>query len=266
MRRSTCPCLKEIMPISKRERLVRRLDRVGVNRLLALAARRSGLLTLAYHRIGVGANQPFDDGLLSASAEDFRDQIRHLRDHFDVLNGDTLLQAMQGGTLSLKRPSALITFDDGYRDNYELAFPILRELGVPAVFFVAARFVDEPALTWWDRVAYVVKSTQQSVLQLDYPAGVTIDVRKIGPSQAIRQILRTYKQTHEIDQQRFFERLEATAKVEVDSPALGRGLFMSWDQVRELSHGGMEIGGHTYNHPILSRIDLRVMSGSRQNP
>jgi peptidoglycan/xylan/chitin deacetylase (PgdA/CDA1 family) len=242
------------MPISKREKMVRRLDCVGINRLLTLAARRPGLLSLAYHRIGVSANQPFDDALFSATADEFRAQLIYLRDHFDVLSGDTLLQAIQGGKLALKNPSALITFDDGYRDNFQIAFPILRELRVPAVFFIAVRFVDEPLLTWWDHVAYVVKTTGQTVLNLDYPVSEKIDLREIGPSQAIRRILRIYKQTHEIDQRRFLDQLALEAKVNVDSAALGRELFMSWDQIREMSQAGMEIGGHTFSHPILSQI------------
>lgn len=236
------------------EKLIRALDRVGAIRVLGSAARRPGLLTLAYHRVGVAAEQPFDDELFSATAEGFRAQVRYLRDHFDMVRVDDLLEATRSGHLSLKRPSALITFDDGYRDNCEVAMPILRELGVPAVFFVAAGYIDQPRLTWWDRVAYIVKRTDRSVLELDYPVALTIDLRTVARTQAIRHILRAYKRTAEIDQQRFFERLGEHAGVPVDDASLGRDLFMSWDQVRALSRAGMEVGAHTYSHPVLSRI------------
>jgi peptidoglycan/xylan/chitin deacetylase (PgdA/CDA1 family) len=239
---------------SNREKLIRLMDRVGINRLMAGAARRPGLLSLTYHRIGACANQPFDDGLFSATAEDFRAQIKYLRDHFDLLSVDSLLQATKQGRLELSRPSALITFDDGYRDNYDVAFPILREIGVPAVLFVAAGYIDEPRLTWWDRVAYIVKSTERSVLELDYPTKDTLDLRELGRSRTIYRILKIYKSAHDIDQRRFFEQLELQAEVAVDSLVVGRDLFMSWDQVREMKQDGIEIGAHTYNHPVLSRI------------
>ena len=53
----------------------------------------------------------------------------------------------------------LITFDDGYRDNFDLAVPILRERGIPATFFLPTAFLDSPRLPWWDHVAYVIKQT-----------------------------------------------------------------------------------------------------------
>jgi peptidoglycan/xylan/chitin deacetylase (PgdA/CDA1 family) len=241
------------MKISKRERLAQVLNGVGLNRLLARLARRPGLLVLNYHRIGDG-EQPFDDGLFSATADDFRDHVLYIRDHFDLLSVDSLLQASEPGRIALDRPSALITFDDGYRDNYDVAFPILREIGAPAVFFIAAGYIDKRRLTWWDRIAYIVKNTERDVLVLDYPVPVSMDIREIGRSRATHRLLRIYKQTPEIDQDRFFARLEALAAVSVDSEVLGRNLFMTWDHVREMKRGGMEIGGHTYNHPVLSRI------------
>ena len=162
----------------------------------------------------------------------------------------------------------MITFDDGYRDNYEVALPILREVGLPAAFFIAAGYIDRPRLTWWDRVAYVVKSTTRDVLELDYPEPLTIDLRQPDRDRATRQILQPYKRTPEIDQERFFDRLEEQAGVEVESEALGRDLFMTWDQVRGLRGGGMALGSHTYDHPVLSRmpeaIQLSELTRSKQ--
>ena len=233
---------------------------MGLVRLLGWLARRKGLLTLAYHRVGAWENQPFDDELFSATADEFETQIRYLRDDFELLSIDSLLQAIQGDRLDLQRPSALITFDDGYRDNCEVAFPILRWFGVPAVFFVAAGYIDQPRLAWWDRVAYIVKSTSKDALTLDCPAPVSINLIETGRSRAIQQILRIYMRTPQMNQPRFFSRLEAQAEVTVDAEALGRDLFMSWDQIRELKRGGMEIGAHTYDHPVLSRLSEEAQS------
>ena len=241
------------MVISKREFLVRRMRNLGLMQLLAWAARRPGLLALAYHRIGPCSSQPFDDGVFSATAESFRDQIRYLRDHFEILPIDELLDSMHRG-LDLKKPTALITFDDGYRDNFETALPILREFEVPAVFFIAPGYIDRPRLTWWDRIAYVVKNTKRDVLEIEYPTSAKFDLRENGRSRVAVQILSAYTQTPEIDQQCFFDLLEDAADVSVDSRELGDGLFMSWDQVRKLNAEGMEIGGHTYDHPVLSRV------------
>src|SRR4051812_27878498 len=148
------------------ERWGRLLATAGFGRVLTPLARRPGLLVLAYHRIGTAAGQNFDDELFSADAEGFHAQLLHLREHFEVVSAESLLTT--SGHLSVKRPSVLITFDDGYRDNCETAMPILEAVGLPALFFIAAGYLDRPRLTWWDRVAFIVKKTTRARLALDY--------------------------------------------------------------------------------------------------
>jgi peptidoglycan/xylan/chitin deacetylase (PgdA/CDA1 family) len=256
------------MPISKREKLVNVFDRVGLLWALKWLARRPGLLVLAYHRIGEAAGQRFDDELFSATADGFRQQLLYLRSRFRVIGLDELLAGVEGRGFAFRRPTAMITFDDGYRDNHDVALPIMRELDLSAVFFIAAGYIDRPRLTWWDRVAYVVKSTTRDSFELDYPEPLAIDLRQRDRNRATRRILQAYKRTPEIDQERFFHHLEARAGVEVDGETLGRGLFMSWDQVRALRNSGMAIGSHTYDHPVLARmpeaIQLSELTRSKQ--
>ena len=86
----------------------------------------------------------------------------------------------------MTRPSVLITFDDGYADNFEIGFPILQELGIPAVFFIPTDLIQSPRLTWWDHIAYAIKNTQKTTLTLDYPVRLSIDLqsRKLSTSSA----------------------------------------------------------------------------------
>ena len=141
-------------------------------------------------------------------------------------------------------------------------------MGIPAVFFIAAGYIDRPRLTWWDRVAYVVKSTTRDTLEPDYPEPLRIDLRQPDRNRATQQILQAYTRTPEIDQEQFFDRLEEQAGVKVDSEALGRDLFMSWDQVRGLRDSSMAIGSHTYDHPVLAQmpeaIQLSELTRSKQ--
>jgi hypothetical protein len=115
-----------IMHISKREKLASLIDQVGLLWALKWLARRPGLLVLAYHRIGEAAGQRFNDGLFSTTAEGFRQQLLYLRSRFGVISLDELLASVEGRGFVFRRPTAMITFDDGYRDNYEKAFPILK--------------------------------------------------------------------------------------------------------------------------------------------
>jgi peptidoglycan/xylan/chitin deacetylase (PgdA/CDA1 family) len=239
--------------ISKRDRVAGLLSAGGILRVLEVLARRSRLLVLNYHRIGSSSGNRFDDGPYSATVTAFRDQVRYIRDHFEVFGQDELLRAARRG-FTVDRATAVITFDDGYRDNFELAFPILRELGVPAFFFIATEYIDRPRLPWWDRIAFILKNTRAERFGLDLPSPLEVDVRVMGLSNAIRKVLRFYKTAGDFGEEAFFDHLESRAEVAVDPEELGRDLFVSWDQIRLMRDFGMAVGSHTHSHRILARL------------
>ncbi len=91
----------------------------------------------------------------------------------------------------------LLTFDDGYRDNFDLAVPILGERNIPATFFVPSAFLESPRLPWWDQVAYVIKRAPLGRLVLDCdPKGgrprLEIDLRTVSRTDAITTIIRAF--------------------------------------------------------------------------
>jgi peptidoglycan/xylan/chitin deacetylase (PgdA/CDA1 family) len=106
---------------------------------------RSKMISVAFHRI---RDDIPEDGLTCGSAK-FESFCKFFRRHFRVVHlaeqvaGCSAREDM-GGTLS-------ITFDDGYRDNFEVAAPILRKLGLPATFFVTTGFVGTQTVAPWDR-------------------------------------------------------------------------------------------------------------------
>jgi peptidoglycan/xylan/chitin deacetylase (PgdA/CDA1 family) len=241
------------MRISKRDQLAGLLSGGGLLRVLETLARRPRLLVLNYHRIGSGAGNRFDDGAYSATAEDFRDQVRYVRTHFDMLGQDGLLEAASRG-FALGRASAIITLDDGYRDSFEVAFPILRDLGVPAFFFIPTGYIDRPRLPWWDRIAFILKHTRVERLCLDLPRRFEIDLRRTERARAIMEVLLSYREAGDFEERAFFDHLESRAELADDSEALGRELFVTWDEIRRMRASGMAIGSHTHTHRILGRI------------
>ena len=191
------------MSISKRDRMAALLNAGGLLRILEILARRPCLLVVNYHRIGSCEHNRFDDGVFSATADEFRDQVRYLRANFEILGSDELLNAAERG-FALNRAAVVITFDDGYRDNYEFAFPVLRELGVPAFFFIPTEYIDSPRLPWWDRIAFILKTTSVARLSLDDAGSLELDLCRIEREQAIRRVLRHYKTAGRIDEELVF--------------------------------------------------------------
>ena len=221
----------------------------GLGGLLRRAGLWRGALALAYHRIGDGSDSPFDRGLYSATAEDFDLQIRFLKKHCDVIGPDVLGEALR----NRRGRYALITFDDGYRDNFEQAFPILKSHRVPGVFFVSTGFMDQPRLSWWDEIAWMVRQTKRPSVPRGSWLAQDVELRGPDREQPIRSLLRTYKS---LPGHRTGAYLQYLGEV------TGCGRFggavtdtwMTWDMIRQMRAGGMFIGGHTVNHPVLARL------------
>ncbi len=119
---------------------------------------RRRLTALAYHRIADASDPALAGfaGNVSATPEGFAAHLDFLSRHFQVIGVDDLLGCLDAGADFPER-AALITFDDGYRDNLEQAAPILAERGLPATLFLTTGPTDGGPALYWDRVAWVVE-------------------------------------------------------------------------------------------------------------
>jgi len=211
-----------------------------------------GLLSLAYHRIGDGANYPYERGLWSATPENFESQLRFLKKDFDVIGPSDLPEVLS----KHRGRYVLITFDDGYQDNYKIAFPILKRQGVSATFFLSTGFLDHPRLPWWNEIAWMIQTcSRQTIPGGNYLAhAVVLD----GPDrqQALRLVLRKYKSLPGDSASEYLNFLaDATGAGRFQENGLANE-WMTWDMVREMKTGGMFFGGHTVNHPVLAQLPV----------
>lgn len=239
------------MPISKRELFAECVDKTPLRGLLHLLMHRPGLVVVNYHRLGSASGSMLDGGVFSATAEGFEEQVKVLRDNFRMLTLSDVV-ALASHNFVIKEPSALITFDDGYRDNIELGLPVLLKCGVPASFFIPTDYIDHPRLPWWDRISYIIKQTTKKHIALN--DGLQIDLEKDSRESAIKTLLTYYKRSAGAKPEAFFSLLEERAEVSVDTISLGKELFMSWDQIIELVRNGMGIGSHAHSHEILAQL------------
>jgi peptidoglycan/xylan/chitin deacetylase (PgdA/CDA1 family) len=234
----------------KREILARGLRGLGVLGLLERLDRRPGLVVLCYHRVGDPGADPYYGPLVSATPGAFEAQVRVLRERRRVLGLGDLLGRLDGDRLRLDGPSALITFDDGYRDNAEVAAPILRSLGVPAAFFLTRGFLDG-RLPWWDRVALAVKRSPRGRLTLDRPEPLALDLA--DRPAALAAVIAAYLRADRPEDPEGLAHLEERAGVGFDESA-HRGLFLTWEGARRLADEGFGLGAHTVTHRRLARL------------
>jgi peptidoglycan/xylan/chitin deacetylase (PgdA/CDA1 family) len=255
----------------KRAVMASLLERSGVVSLTLAARRRLPPRTLTvvnYHRVDdPGAAREFDEGTLDVTPEAFDRQVGLLHRRFSLLDPEDLREHVRGR----RWPSnaALITFDDGYRDNYERALPILEHHGAKALFFIATDFVKHRRLFWWDRISYALKHARTCRFSLSYPHPLQIDLAN-GVRAPISRLLRVVKDTFALDVERFLDELTQAADVpwnEALERELADRLIMTWDQVRALQRAGMRIGSHTRGHRVLTTLPqaelVHELAGSR---
>jgi peptidoglycan/xylan/chitin deacetylase (PgdA/CDA1 family) len=243
---------KESM-LSKRDYFAKLCYKMGLTKIMTTLPASSCLIILNYHRIGEAEKCPFDSGVFSATGKEFDDQMSFLNSTFDVIDVRDLLNVVDGSK-KLLRPSVLITFDDGYLDNYELAYPILRSLGLPAVFFLPTHFVGTSELPWWDQIAYLVKTTPVPVIRMDYPYRFEIALQDTDRNAVVQQLLRVYKSPSQRNSELFIQQLEHSCEKTV-STARSR-LFLNWNEAADMLRNGMSVGSHTHSHSLLGKLSV----------
>jgi peptidoglycan/xylan/chitin deacetylase (PgdA/CDA1 family) len=214
----------------------------ALTRLASPGASRGSLSVLFFHRI-FAERDPLNSG--EPTAEEFATILGWLRRQFTIIPLSEGIRRLRDGTLP--PAAAAITFDDGYRDNLEVAAPELLRQGVPATLFVASGFING-GIMFNDMVTESIRRTKLETIVTDglelSPLPVaTLEQRR----QAIPILLRAIKYLPADQRLDAATRLAAAAGVE-----LPRDLMLSSAQLRSFVGMGFEIGAHTVHHPILS--------------
>jgi peptidoglycan/xylan/chitin deacetylase (PgdA/CDA1 family) len=236
------------MAIAKRDVAATLLEATGLRFLLLRLGTWDGILTLNYHRIGDASASPFDPELFSATPEDFDEQVRFLKAWCDLIVPDDLDEARR----RRRGRFALITFDDGYIDNFTEALPILRAHGAPATFFLATGLLDRPQIPWWDEIAWMTRVGAPIMIPAGPWLAGPLELDPARPEAALVQLNQVYCRLSPASRDAYLDFLgEATGRGRCGAePA--RDLWMTWEMVRQLRAAGMTLGGHTHEHVRLS--------------
>ncbi len=200
-------------------------------------------MVLTYHRV---LEHP--DPLLPSEpdAARFAAQMAVLAAHCSVLPLPEAVRRLRAGTLP--PAAACITFDDGYRNNLHVAAPVLQRYGLPATVFVMQHAV-EAGIMWNDLVIEAVRRAPDTVdlsmiglgsVDLPPPAGRAPIVARVLEAFKYRSLGERWRDAHGLYQQIVAE------------PA--PRLMLDEHELRSLAEAGIEIGGHTVNHPILANL------------
>jgi peptidoglycan/xylan/chitin deacetylase (PgdA/CDA1 family) len=210
--------------------------------------RQRRLKILAYHRI---SNQRFDPLLMNLPVPMFEAQLQYLRRHYLPVSLDEAVAALSAGC-TLPPETVVLTFDDGYRDNYINAFPLLKKYQMRATVFLTAGAIDTGDMLWYDRVAAIIRAGDRTMVDLRdfgftaYPLN-TIEEK----ARAIRRITSRMKYRLPAERQALIAALARQLQVDalVQDPDAA---LLTWDEIREMQRGGVSFGSHGMHHTILT--------------
>lgn len=235
--------------MTKIERAAWLLSRSGIGAALRRLPTWDGLLTLCFHRIGSHEGSGWERTIWDTTLEELDRRLRFLRRHAQLIAPAELL-AME---TSPRGPHVLLTFDDGYREWATEVLPLLRAHDVTAAFFLATGFIDEPRAPWWYELPWMVRESRAETL----PAGDWLnEPLSLGQARdrTTDSLLDAYKALPAERCEEFLDWVaEATGSGRCD-PGCVRDDWLTWDMARELRDAGMEIGGHSADHPVLARL------------
>lgn len=228
---------------------------------------RKGVTILMYHKF------PADHSLLKSQCEYFRK-------YHQVIGLTRLSQLLQD-----RRPipprSVVLTIDDGHRSVYQHGYPVFAEFGLPVTVYLTTGPIDDRGWLWFDRVAQMFVNSPRTTVELPNPDGlatsapseITGKTVTLGTEEQrldlAEQYMNLMKQCPAASFPQCFRALESSLSVkapEGNAPPAWESL--TWQEVKTMSLAGIEFGGHTVTHPILSRSDdatqLNEIAGCKQ--
>jgi peptidoglycan/xylan/chitin deacetylase (PgdA/CDA1 family) len=199
-----------------------------------------------YHRIAQAGSM--FGGL---ERDQFRQQMLWLKKHCQIISPEQYLETTKKPGSS--RLPVLVTFDDGYRDYHDNAYPVLEELGIPSIVFLATSFIGTDRLIWTDAVSWAFLTTRRDEVT---PPWVEHETWKLNDAQMRKQATvnaKSYlKDIPDSTRLSMLTTLYQLLDVNPDDGSAGRQM-LTWDEVRKTT-GYTIYGGHTHTHPILSQL------------
>lgn len=240
--------LKKILAITVTITLFFEIDRI-LNKKKCIILMYHGVTSINSVR---GSVQNYDGKQVYAAT--FNEQVRHLAKRYTILSLNQLFKAINNHQ-PLPANSVVITFDDGYLNNYHCAFPILKKYHAPATIFVCPDLIETNELNWLDTIEWLVthtlrKNVHFTTKQQNHSFSIQTTAEKIHAIISIKKLLFPLTTTEH-------EEIISLLKKQLDvhQPYSENYRIMNWHQLKELSASNISIQSHSATHSILTSQD-----------
>lgn len=237
----------------------------GVNALYRFLARRNQAVVLMYHRVIDPADLQclyLQPGMY-VTREAFEMQMEYLSRRYHVITLDECIQRMKRGDRFL-RNTCVITFDDGWKDTYTHAYPILKKYDLPATVFLVSDYVGTDRSFWPERVSYLLMRLFEIGEVKEYGSTIYVALEKMGffrlvsnpvltPTQKIEAVIERMKGLMQADREKALYELEDLLKDHLE-PGCSKSLILNWEEVAEMIRSNTAFGSHSKTHAILTKL------------
>lgn len=204
-----------------------------------------GAYVLGFHRVLSAQERPRSHSLPAMILDEavFADLLDYLRRRMQFVSLDAFLESTRAAS---EKPRCLVTFDDGWSDTGARAVPLLRQVGAPAVVFVPPGMIGSSEGFWIERLlrAWSEGASRPNLATLAERVEQT-NGRNAEPEAAVDWLIHMPSRQRE-------EILAATLPPAHSDGAKGTDAIMTWEQLVQVQGQGIEIGGHTVTHPLLT--------------
>lgn len=205
---------------------------------------------LPFHMIATKPNGFFPE----ISVEEFEKIMVHIRKYYEIVSLSEIVDRLKGKKSI--RGCMAITFDDGFRDNYTVAYPILKKYDIPATIFLSPGFIDTGEVPWFIKVRYIFMQTSLRRMKSDingqeYDLAMETSRERFLASEKLMQHL---KRCEDDERKRLLDKLCEQLGINDFHEIIG--LMLTWEQIRAMSDCGISFGAHTMSHPVLARLPL----------
>lgn len=229
----------------------------------------NGLLVVTYHRV-TGKCDTSDS--MQVSVDEFEKELLFYKKNFSIINSRQLLSRIETGR-GWERGTCLITFDDGWMDNYNYAYPLLKKYDIPAIIFLSTNYMGSLKTFWFQNLDNIL-SFAKDELSLGLQNLLVRLLPKELPCDADDFLADFFNSdSKKLSRSRmalFIECLKVLPQSIIDSFIVSLvavtgeinnvlHLPLTWQQVVEMSENGIEFGSHTKNHAILTSLSKNSM-------
>jgi len=186
------------------------------------------------------------------AVDSFRLQMQYIKNSCVVISLNELFHRIEKA-IPPDRFYVVVTFDDGYRNNLDIAFPILRELRIPATFFLTTKFIDQKLIPWWDQWLCKINETNRIVnLKLAPYCSGRYDLSKWGEKKRLFSTIAEAMNSHPKHSK---EVMSIINQISNNEPF--PRFYMNWNEAKWLSRQeGVSIGAHSVHHEKLASVKL----------